>query len=150
VQCDETARLILRAAAQKKSARDSARSGNRPPAAPSAQSHLARAHGELRALADDLFAYAAAVGPEVSVNPLKSCIAFRTTRNFCCLDVYSKHVFVVLDLDPALAKGCEFARDVSNVGHQGTGDLQLHIERPEQVERAKELTLLAYQTSLRA
>ena len=81
---------------------------------------------------------------------MSSCIAFRTTRNFCCLDVYGKHLFVVLNLDPSVAAGCEFARDVSNVGHQGTGDLQLRIEGPAQVEKAKELALLAYQTSLGA
>jgi predicted transport protein len=81
---------------------------------------------------------------------MKSCLAFRTSRNFCCFDIYAKHFFLALDLDPALADGCAFARDVSGVGHQGTGDLQLRIEGPEQLEKAEQLALLAYQTSLGA
>jgi len=150
VQGDETAQLILKAAALKKKAASSpGKSGHQPQAAPTSEDHLSKAEGELRRIADELFAYVAGLGPDVSVKPLKSCIAFRTTRNFCCLDVYSKHLFVVLNLDPNVAKGYEFARDVSHVGHQGTGDLQLRIEGPEQVEKARELTLLAYQTSLR-
>jgi predicted transport protein/predicted type IV restriction endonuclease len=151
VQGDETAQLILKAAAQKRKAAGSAlKSGHQPQTTPRPEDHLSRADGELRAVADELFAYLAALGSDVSVKPMKSCIAFRTKRNFCCLDIYGKHFFLALDLDPALADGCGFARDVSAVGHQGTGDLQLRVDGAEQIAKAKELALLAYQTSLRA
>jgi predicted transport protein/predicted type IV restriction endonuclease len=151
VQGDETAQLILKAAAQKrKAANGSGKSGHSPQAVPQPEYHLSKAQGELRGIADELFAYVAGLGSDVTVKPMKSCIAFRTTRNFCCLDIYGKHLFLALDIDPALGDGCEFARDVRGVGHQGTGDLQLRVQGPEQLEAAKQLALLAYQTSLDA
>ena len=54
-----------------------------------------------------------------------------------------------MNLDPSAAAGCEFARDVRGVGHQGTGDLQLRVQGPEQMEKAKELAARAYRESLR-
>ena len=143
----ETAQMVLRAAAQAQHAAHPARAASKSEP-PSEKTHLAKASPQLRPLAQELYNYAAAVGPEVVVKSMRSCIAFRTTGNFCCLDVYRNHFFVVLNLDPAQAKDCAFARDVRGVGHQGTGDLQLRIEKPEQLEKAKELALLSYQRSL--
>jgi predicted transport protein/predicted type IV restriction endonuclease len=150
VQGDETSRLILRAAAQKKAAGGAGRAGTQPRAASTPEDQLAKAAGALRPIANELFAYLAGLGHEVVVKPMRSYIAFHTVHNFCCLDVYGKHLFLALELDPTLADACEFARDVSGIGHQGTGDLQLRIAGTAQVEKAKELARLAYEASLRA
>jgi predicted transport protein/predicted type IV restriction endonuclease len=151
VQGDETAQLILKAAAQKRKAvNGAAKSGHAAQATSQPEYHLSKAGGELRGITDDLFAYVASLGPDVSVKPMKSCIVFRTAKNFCCFDVYGNHLFLALDLDPALADGCEFARDVRGIGHHGTGALQLRVEGPEQVEEAKRMAVLAYERSLRA
>ncbi|MGO8683098.1 MAG: DUF5655 domain-containing protein [Thermoleophilia bacterium] len=151
VQGDETAQLILKAAAQKRTVVSHAeRPNNRSHVLPKPEDHLATADGELRAIADELFAYLAALGGDVAVKPLSTYIAFHTRHNFCSLAVYPKHLFLDLNLDPAVADGCQFARDVTNIGHQGTGDLQLRIDKAEQIEKAKQLALLAYETSLRS
>ena len=151
VQGDETAQLILKAAAQKRKAANGPGKSDHPSqAALQPEYHLSKADGELRGIAQELFSLHGRPWPDVSVKPMKSCIAFRTTRNFCCLDVYGKHLFLALDIDPVLGEGCEFARDVRGVGHQGTGDLQLRVQGPEQLEKAKELALLAYRMSLNA
>lgn len=146
---DETARLVLRAAAQNRRAASGTRAADRA-GAPTSEEHFAKASAQLRPIVDDLFAYAAKVGPDVGINPLRNCIAFRTRRNFCCFEVRKNHLLIALELDPAGAASCDFARDVSKVGHQGTGDLQLRIERPEQIEQAKELMAAAYERSLRS
>lgn len=113
------------------------------------EEHLGRAKGELKAIAADLFEYLSGLGDDVSVNPVQEYIAFRTTRNFCCLQVHVKHVYLYLTLDPAIGKGCDFCRDVRKIGHFGTGDLEVRVEKAEQVEKAKELALKAYEkTSL--
>ena len=146
VQGNEMARLILKAAAQRRR-----NAGPRPTSGAFAEATDVRekASEVLRPVVDELYAYAShGVGSEVKVRPLKNCIAFRTSRNFCCLDVYHDHCFVVLELAPEAAEGCAFARDVSKVGHQGTGDLQLRIERPDQVEQARTLIRAAYEKSL--
>jgi predicted transport protein len=56
------------------------------------------------------------------------------------------HVFLTLKLDPAtvdLEKG--FARDVSNIGHWGTGDLELVLRTSADFIKAKVLIERAYQ-----
>ena len=39
---------------------------------------------------------------------MPSYIAFRTARNFCCLDVYGNHFFVTLELRPQASHGMRF------------------------------------------
>jgi hypothetical protein len=93
VQGDETAQLILKAAAQKRKAANGAgKPRHLVQATFQPEYHLSKARGELRGVANELFAYVSAL-PDVTVKPMKSCIAFRTSRNFCCLDVYGKHSF---------------------------------------------------------
>lgn len=40
-----------------------------------------------------------------------------------------------------------FTRDVSNIGHYGTGDLEVTISNDENIERAKHLINMAYDVS---
>jgi len=115
------------------------------------EQHLKNAKGELSAVAEELFELLSGLGDNVSVNPVKNYIAFRTTRNFCCLEPHQKHIFLYLALDPVVGKDCDFCRDVRKIGHFGTGDLEVRIELAEQVEKAKELALKAYEkTSVNA
>jgi predicted transport protein len=111
----------------------------------SVDEHLAKAKGEVRAIAEELFEYVSGLGDDVVASPVKLYIAFRTTRNFCCLEMHGKHVFLYLALDPALGGGCDFCRDVRQIGHFGTGDLEVRVERADQVAKAKELAKLAYE-----
>jgi predicted transport protein len=113
----------------------------------SAEEHLAKAKGQLRAVADELFEYLSGLGDDVIASPVKLYVAFRTTRNFCCLEVHAKHVFLYLALDPAVGAHCALCRDVRQIGHFGTGDLEVRVERADQVARAKELAKLAYEKS---
>jgi len=114
-------------------------------AAYTVEQHLAKAKGELRAIADELYEYVRDLGEDVVVAPVKYYVVFRITRNFCCLEVHGKHLFLYLALDPAVGAGCGFCRDVRQIGHFGTGDLEVRVERADQVAKAKELAKLAYE-----
>lgn len=109
--------------------------------------HLARAKGELSEIADELREYLLELGEDVTEGPVKHYIAYRTTRNFCCLEVHQKHLFLYLALDPAAAQGCQFCRDVSSIGHFGTGDLEVRISAADQVAEGKRLIDLAYKSA---
>lgn len=55
-------------------------------------------------------------------------------------------VFLKVDSDDvALEDG--FARDVREIGHQGTGDLEIRIESLDDLERAKPLIEKSYDAS---
>lgn len=66
---------------------------------------------------------------------------------FCCLEMHQKHIFLYLSIDPKAGEGYEFCRDVSSIGHFGTGNLEVRVERVDQVPDAKHLIELAYRNA---
>ena len=82
----------------------------------------------------------------IEERPKKLYIAYRITQNIVCVEPQQKKVCLFLKLDPKkvkLEKG--FARDVSQLGHYGTGDVEVTLTTIEDVERAKPLIELAYE-----
>lgn len=129
----------------------------KPPRTPAASTlamkthadQIATASSELLALFEQTRSFILAQGDDIIEKPLKLYVAFRRLKNFVCMSLISKqdpHVFMTLKLDPAtvdLEKG--FARDVSNIGHWGTGDLELVLRTPADFIKAKALIERAYQ-----
>lgn len=77
--------------------------------------------------------------------PKKFYVAYRTTQNIVCVEAQHKKVYLHLKLDPKkvpLEKG--FSRDTSEIGHFGTGDLEVTLLSLEDVERAKPLIQQAF------
>ena len=110
---------------------------------------IGTASPELLALFEQTRGFILAQGDDIIEKPLKLYVAFRRLKNFVCMSLISKqdpHVFLTLKLDPAtveLEKG--FSRDVTSIGHWGTGDLELVLRKPADFEKAKSLIERAYQ-----
>jgi len=110
---------------------------------------LASASPELLALFEQTRSFILAQGDDIIEKPLKLYVAFRRLKNFVCMSLISKqdpHVFLILKLDPAsvtLEKG--FTRDVTNIGHWGTGNLEVVLREPADFEKAKSLIERTYQ-----
>ncbi|MFF8017073.1 DUF5655 domain-containing protein [Streptomyces sp. NPDC007929] len=72
--------------------------------------------------------------------------AYQRLRNFACLcPPQRSKLLVYLKVDPKdvdLVPG--FTRDVSGLGHHGTGDLEVQLRTPRDVERAQELFRVSY------
>lgn len=110
---------------------------------------LATASPELLALFEQTRSFILAQGDDIIEKPLKLYVAFRRLKNFVCMSLISKHdphIFMTLKLDPStveLEQG--FSRDVTNIGHWGTGDLELWLRKPADLDKAKPLIERAYQ-----
>lgn len=110
---------------------------------------IATASLELLALFEQTRSFILAQGDDIIEKPLKLYVAFRRLKNFICMSLISKHdphIFMTLKLDPStveLEQG--FSRDVTNIGHWGTGDLELCLCGPADIEKAKSLIERAYQ-----
>ncbi|MCU5396546.1 DUF5655 domain-containing protein [Bacillus toyonensis] len=94
--------------------------------------------------------YMLALGDDVQVKILKHYIAFKRIKNFACLEVHpqSDKILLYLKVDPKhveLQSG--FTRDVTNIGHYGTGDLEIIITSDEDIEKAKNLIYMSYDVS---
>lgn len=76
----------------------------------------------------------------------KTYRAYQRLRNFACLcPPQRSKLLVYLKVDPKdvdLVPG--FTRDVSGLGHHGTGDLEVQLRTPRDVERAQELFRASY------
>lgn len=110
---------------------------------------IATASPELLALFEQTRSFILAQGDDIIEKPLKLYVAFRRLKNFLCMSLISKHdphVFIYLKLNPASVQIEEgFTRDVTSIGHWGTGDLELVLRTPADFEKAKSLIERAYQ-----
>jgi predicted transport protein len=77
--------------------------------------------------------------------PKKFYVAYKISQNIVCMEVKTQKVILYLKLNPKELKSLpKNARDVSEIGHYGTGDLELTVNSDESIESAKEFITLAY------
>ena len=112
--------------------------------------YLAQASIELQNLYSDLEAQLVALGDDVQQKTLKYYFAFKRIKNFACVEVHpqSQRLLVYLKVDPAtvvLEPG--FTRDVTKIGHFGTGDLEVSISSHEDLRRCEGFFLTSYENS---
>lgn len=82
----------------------------------------------------------------VEEQPKKFYVAYRTTQNIVCAEAQQKRVILFVKLDPKTAKGpAGISRDVTNVGHYGTGDLEISLKTIDDFERSKPFLRRAYE-----
>jgi predicted transport protein len=104
--------------------------------------------GAVHDLWNTLRAFLLALGEDVQMKELEHYVAFRRMKNFACVRPHSKDLQVWVRLDPtsvALEEG--FTRDVSNIGHSGTGDLEIRIRSAADLARAQPLLVRSYQSA---
>ncbi|QDI04289.1 DUF91 domain-containing protein [Xanthomonas cerealis pv. cerealis] len=100
---------------------------------------------ETRAVYDSLAAHVLALGDDVTERRLKLYNAFRRLKNFASVVMYPNKMLLMLKLDPgsvALEEG--FSRDVRQIGHWGTGELELTVRSVADLEKAKPLIARSY------
>jgi len=112
--------------------------------------HLESANQELTDLYHALRDYMMNLGDDVQEKTLKYYFAYKRIKNFACVEVYAQsnklQVYVKLNPDDMqLEEG--FTRDVRNIGHFGTGDLEITIRNKEDLEKAEPLILKSYEGS---
>jgi predicted transport protein len=111
---------------------------------------FSKASTDIKDRFESLKAFALALGDDVQVKTLKHYIAFKRIKNFAAVEVHPQDkkiiVFVKANFDTVhLEEG--FTRDVHNLGHFGTGGLEITIGTDEDLERAKPLIVKSYEKS---
>jgi predicted transport protein len=108
---------------------------------------LAKANSDVKDRFESLKAFLLALGDDVQLKTLKHYFAFKRIKNFASVEVHPQTskivVFVRVDYDSVhFEEG--FTRDVRNIGHFGTGDLEITIGSDDDLERAKPLIIKSY------
>ena len=104
----------------------------------------------LRAIYEELAGKLKALGDDVTVHPQKHYMAFRRKRNFASVQIYNQKrvVRLYLNLDPDVVEiDPTMMRDVRQIGHFGTGDLELTIKSQKDIEKASEFIEMSYELS---
>lgn len=105
---------------------------------------------DLRAIYDELGGKLRALGDDVTAHPQKHYIAFRRNRNFASVQIYNQKRVVraylnldpdTVDLDPIIM------RDVRQIGHFGTGDLEITLKSKKDIEKVSDLIKRSYELS---
>jgi len=109
---------------------------------------LERSDAELTSLYEDFDAFAMTLGDDVVKNERQDYFAYRRLKNFACVEIHpnSKNLLVYLKLDPQTVEPVGgLIRDVSNIGHFGTGDVEVRIKDRSSWDLLEELTRRAYE-----
>ncbi|WCF07658.1 DUF5655 domain-containing protein [Paenibacillus thiaminolyticus] len=112
--------------------------------------YLAQASEELADRFEALRAFMIALGDDVQMNTLKHYFAFKRIKNFACVEIrpQTKCISVYVKVNPdTIELEPSFTRDVRQIGHYGTGDLEITIANDDQLERSKALIHCSYEIS---
>lgn len=107
-----------------------------------------QASEDLTRLFEELEDFIFSLGDDIQKKELKYYYAYKRIQNFVCLEFKPNddRLLLHLSLDPKKMDDIpDIARDVSDVGHYGTGDLELHIRSEEDLEVAKPLIEKSYE-----
>lgn len=78
--------------------------------------------------------------------PKKLYVAYRISQNIVCMEVKRQKILLYLKLNPKeILNPPRIARDVSSIGHFGTGDFEITVTSPADLPVAKEFIDIAYQ-----
>ncbi len=84
--------------------------------------------------------------PAMEESPKKNYIAYKISQNIVCMEVQQKKVLLFLKLDPSKLDNLpDYARDVSQIGHFGTGNLEISVKHEDDLHNALKYCEMAYQ-----
>ena len=108
------------------------------------------ASDELVALFQQVEDFIFSLGDDVQKKELRYYYAYTRIKNFVCLEIRPQKRIVLLNLKvvySSLENPPKNVRDVSNIGHYGTGDTEVTISSIEELEQAKALIEKSYNQS---
>jgi predicted transport protein len=112
--------------------------------------YLEQSPPELKDWFGELDDYVRALGDDVTQKTLKYYIAYRRLRNFLCVEVLParRQLTLYLKVNPDTVDLIEgFTRDVRQIGHFGTGDLEVRVTGPDSLAQALPLVQRSYEES---
>ena len=77
--------------------------------------------------------------------PKKFYVAYKTSQNIACLEIKNRHIKLFLKLEPAqVPSDTNNYRDVTGIGHLGTGNVEFTLSSLSEFEPVKEFLQSAY------
>lgn len=119
--------------------------GKEKPIEYSFEKHLTNKPKVIQELAHIAQEFILGLNPSIEESPKKFYVAYRTSQNIVCMEIQKQKIILFLKLDPKkLERLPEKARDVTSIGHFGTGDLEITINSLEDFEAVVSYIEMAY------
>jgi predicted transport protein len=104
------------------------------------EEHTNKLNKDLIELFNEIREHIVNLDNSIEETPKQNYIAYKTSQNFVCLESQKRKMMLFLKINPNEIENMPSqARDVSNIGHFGTGDLEFTIKNSEDFEIAKSL-----------
>ena len=107
--------------------------------------HLKICDDKFKKILNDLRDSILSIDETVEEIPKKFYIAYKVSQNFVCVETRKSKILLFLKINPKEVKIPNNGRDVSNIGHYGTGDLEITINDLEEMEKSKEYIKTAFE-----
>ena len=110
------------------------------------EQHFEGKPSRMQGLARSVQEFLLGLDPSIEEVPKKYYVAYKISQNIACMEIQKQRVLLYVKLDPKKVKAPKkIARDVTNIGHYGTGALELSVRTPEDLRVVEPLLEQAYQ-----
>ncbi|WP_020562314.1 DUF5655 domain-containing protein [Methylosarcina fibrata] len=107
--------------------------------------HLEEKPNNIQALMHTIREFIVGIDPAIEEVPKKFYVAYKISQNIVCMEPQSRNIKLFLKLSPADVKSPPKSyRDVTKIGHYGTGDSEFTIGTEDEFEKVKPYIELTY------
>jgi predicted transport protein len=108
--------------------------------------HIQGKPEEIRQLARSVQEFIIKLDTAIEEVPKKLYIAYRISQNILCMEIQKQKILLYLKLNPTKHSGPKgISRDVTNIGHYATGNLEVTLRQDEDLKATNPWILKAYQ-----
>ena len=109
------------------------------------EEHVSGKSEKIKELALAIQEFILGIDLAIEESPKKFYVAYRISQNIVCMEIKTQQICLYVKLNPKeIEKLPSNARDTTDIGHYGTGDLEITIRNLEDLEIAKPFIELAY------
>lgn len=93
---------------------------------------------DIKNLYQNVRSYILSLGDDITENQLKLYVAFKKVKNFICAEMQINKIVLDVKLNPdTIDLIPDLMRNVRNIGHYGSGDLQIYIKSNADFQKIK-------------
>lgn len=109
------------------------------------EQHFKGKPAAIREMAREVADFLLSLDPSMEESPKKLYIAYKISQNIACMELQKERVLLFVKLNPRKVNlSRKIARDVTTIGHSGTGDLELSVRTRNDLETVKPVLEQAY------
>lgn len=109
------------------------------------EEHLKGKPKEIQEIIHNIREFVTGLNSTIEEVPKKFYVAYKGSQNIVCMEAQNKNIKLCVKLKPSdVVEPPKSFRDVSNIGHYGTGDVEFTISSLDNFEEIKKYVKLAY------